>query len=1136
MELRLHLALLRRFLVLAVLAALTAVPAASAAFQPIRRDFGELTYPRVRAGHVTIPSGHHDGRIRVIVSLKLPPLAQAYGRGLYAAGAAHRLEVGSSTAKAYVARIEAQQAAAITQLKRTIPDARVSLRYQVVLNALAVSLPAKELPKLSRQSFATRVWPSFTYHLALNRSPAVIGADVFHAATGGNGEGVKIGVVDDGVDNTNPFLSGTGFTPPTGFPLGQTKFTNGKIIVARAFPGPGSGAAGKLPLDRKSSFHGTHVSGIAAGDANTCAPAGNDHPPTCGLSGVAPKAFIGNYRVFNVPSPVGHIAESPEIADAFEQAVKDGMDVINFSGGGPQAEPLNDVLVAAVDNVAAAGVVPVIAAGNDRDDFGFGTAGSPSTAPDAISVAAVSNSQVFAPALGAFNSAGAEVLHAPIQTGGTTPPAWASANQTLVDIGSIVGRNGQPVERHLCGSAADPNGSDNPLPANSLTGAIALVSRGICSFASKAGRAQAAGAIGIVVVDNRFGEASPIPLQLQIPGGMIADVDGAALRAAMGSAGRIQIRVGRGYEDIATGRSGIVTSFSGAGPTAFGHLLKPDLAAPGGQILSSTLTEFAGSPFAVFDGTSMATPHVTGAAALLVQQHPTWSTQQVKSALMTTAGAAWGNTERTSEAAVTLEGAGLINVARANDPQIFSDPSSVSLAELNVTNGAVSRSSLLQISDAGNGAGTWTVTLQAQSASGGTTITVPPLATLAPGGEVDLPVTAHASSGAAAGDNMGFVVLTKGTVSRRIPYYFEVTRPALANVPATELKALQQGDTVTGQSRVTQYRFPTWTFGPPTNYVGTAVNEPGAEKLYTIQISVPVVNFGVSVVSQSANSEIDPWVLGSKDENDVQGYAGVPVNVNGLMYDYRADIETAGAVFPLTKRYYVSVDSGSDAFTNQSLPGQYILKAWVNDLAPPALKLVTTRLSAGRPTIVARATDGQSGVDPLSLVLSYNSNVLVGASAYDPTTGLVLFALPSNAPKITAANKKKSVVVSASDNQEAKNVNTIGANVLPNTNYRAAKIVVVNKPTLTWLVPGKNQCLRSTTRLVVVAGSNKTLKPVVFRADAKKVGTKKADAAGLAFTDWKAKQAKKGKHVLRATVRDAAGRTVTAVRRVRVCK
>ena len=1123
-------------MILAVLAALTAVPTASAAFKPIRRDFGELTFPLLRAGKVTIPKGHSSDRIRVIVTLKSPPLAQAYHRGLYAAGSAQRLQVHSSVAQAYVRKLQAQQAVAIAQLKRALPDARVAERYQVILDGFAVSLPAQQLAKLSRQGFASRVWPSYTYHLALNRSPAVIGADVFHNVTGANGEGVKIGVVDDGIDNTNPFLRGAGFTAPPGFPLGQSKFTNGKIIVARAFPGPNSGDAGKLPLDRKASFHGTHVAGIAAGDANTCAPSGADHPPTCGLSGIAPKAYLGNYRVFNVPSPSGHIAESPEIADAFEQAVKDGMDVINFSGGGPQSEPLNDVLIAAVNNVAAAGVVPVIAAGNDRDDFGFGTAGSPSTAANAISVAAVSNSQVFAPALGAFNNAGTEVLHVPIQTGGSTPDAWANANQQLVDVGSIVGKNGQPVDRLLCGNPDDPNGAANNLPNSSLTGAIALVSRGACSFASKAGRAQAAGATGIIVVDNRFGEANQIPLQLPIPSGMVADADGAALRAAMGSQGRIQIRVGKAYEDINTGRSGIVTSFSGAGPTAFGHLLKPDVAAPGGQILSSTLTEFAGSPFAVFDGTSMAAPHVAGAAALLVQLHPAWSTQQVKSALMSTAGPAWGNTARTKEAPVTLEGAGLINVLRANDPQIFTDPSSISLGELDITNGALSRSSLLQITDAGDGAGTWAVALQPQNATNGTTISMPPVATLAPGGEVDLPVTAHVAAGATTGDDGGFIVLTKGTATRRIPYYFEVTKPALANVPATELKAVQTGSTVTGASNVSQYRFPSWPFGPSPTYAGAPpFTEPGAEKLYTIQISQPVVNFGVSVLSQSANSQIDPWVLGSKDENDVQGYAGIPVNVNGLMYDYQADVETAGAAFPLTKRYYISVDSGADEFTGQSLPGQYALTAWINDLTPPALRLVTTRLSAGRPTIVARATDGQSGVDPLSLVLSYNGGVLLGASAYDPVSGLVLFALPSNAPKITAA-KKKTVVAVASDYQEAKNVNTIGANVMPNTTYRTAKVAVVAKPTLTWLVPNSNQCLRSTTRLVVVAGSNKALKTVTFRADAKRLGAKKADTTGLAFVDWKAKLAKKGKHVLRATVRDAAGRTVTAIRRVRVCK
>ena len=117
------------------------------------------------------------------------------------------------------------------------------------------------------------------------------------------------------------------------------------------------------------------------------------------LSGVAPKAWIGNYRVFTIPTPLGHEADTPEIVEAFESAVADGMNVINFSGGGPQTDPANDAMYETIHNTALAGVVPVIAAGNDREDFGLGTAGSPGSAPDAITVAATSNSHVFAPAL-----------------------------------------------------------------------------------------------------------------------------------------------------------------------------------------------------------------------------------------------------------------------------------------------------------------------------------------------------------------------------------------------------------------------------------------------------------------------------------------------------------------------------------------------------------------------------------------------------------------------------------------------------------------------------------------------------------------------------------------------------------------
>src|SRR5207244_4559394 len=137
--------------------------------------------------------------------------------------------------------------------------------------------------------------------------------------------------------------------------------------------------------------------------------------------GVGPRAWIGNYRVFNVPTPIGHIANTPEIAAAFESAVSDGMDVINFSGGGAETEPANDAMIEVIHNVAAAGVVPVISAGNDRDDFGMGSVGSPGTAPDAITVAAVSNTHVFAPVL-SVSAAGAPATVAQItieSAGGT---------------------------------------------------------------------------------------------------------------------------------------------------------------------------------------------------------------------------------------------------------------------------------------------------------------------------------------------------------------------------------------------------------------------------------------------------------------------------------------------------------------------------------------------------------------------------------------------------------------------------------------------------------------------------------------------------------------------------------------------
>jgi hypothetical protein len=670
------------------------------------------------------------------------------------------------------------------------------------------------------------------------------------------------------------------------------------------------------------------------------------------------------------------------------------------------------------------------------------------------------------------------------------------------------------------------------LPANSLSGAIAVVSRGTCTFALKAARVKEAGGVGIVVVDNRPSEANPIPTQLEVPGGMIADLDGQQLRAFLvARGGRTTARIGRDPRELATGRNGVVTSFSSAGLTAFGHLLKPDVGAPGGQILSATLPS-AGGPFAVFDGTSMAAPHVAGAAALLLQRHPSWSPHQVKSALVSTAAPAWADTARTVEAPVLMAGSGQVDLPTANDPKLFMDPVSLSYSDLNVNRGAVSRALLLSIADGGDGAGTWTIELKSQAQPSGVQITVPGSFTIAPGGNAQLPVSASAAATAAAGEAYGFLLLRRGTLTRKVPYALLVTRPGLATAPVVPLQQIQSGDTRRGTSRASAYKYPAAAFGPAPNYLGAPVNEDGAERLYRIRIDEPAVNVGAAVIASSAGSLVHPWFLGSPDENDVQGYAGLPVNVNNLTIDYPLDIGAAGTVFPRTKAYYVSVDSGRDPFTGRSLGGSYLLRAWIDDLQPPLVGLLTDRVSAGRPTIALRVLDLGAGVDPYSLVIGYG-NTLVGAAAYDPVSGIALFPIPGEAATLRAG--KRQLQASAADFQESKNVDSVGDELLPNTAFAGGPITVVAGPAISWVAPEIRECTPARTPLLVLAGSTEAVRSVRFLDGRKPIATVRRGASGLYQATWRRGGAAKGRHTLRAIVTDAKGRKAEAQRVVRVC-
>ncbi len=347
--------------------------------------------------HASAPS-----RTEVVVALDAPGLADSVqqSRVLTVRAKAARLDLQSPASVSYLQELTARQNAVARRIERAIPGATIRWRYRITLDGLAVVLPQSQLQKLSRIGGVTAVYPDTKYHLADAQSEVLIGADQLWGLPNFStaGQGIKIGVIDEGVYQAHPFFDPTGYVYPAGYPKGNTAFTTPKVIAARAFPAPGqTWQYANTPFDPLLSEHATHVAGIAAGDYTLNGVPGGP------LSGIAPRAYLGNYKVYTVPTGgFGLDGNAPEIAAGVEAAVADGMDVVNLSLGEPEIEPQRDIVVAALNGAAKAGVVPTIAAGNEFQDYGAGSISSPGTASGAITAAATTKNDVIAP----FSSGG----------------------------------------------------------------------------------------------------------------------------------------------------------------------------------------------------------------------------------------------------------------------------------------------------------------------------------------------------------------------------------------------------------------------------------------------------------------------------------------------------------------------------------------------------------------------------------------------------------------------------------------------------------------------------------------------------------------------------------------------------------
>ena len=716
---------------------------------------GKSTMSRELKSLAASGEAQDDERSIYIIRLDAPPVASYEGgiAGLKAtsprATGARKLDINSPASVAYADYLERGRQNFISAMNRALGRrADVAYEYYAALNGLAVELTLQEALVVAGLPNVSFVEPDKEFELHTNAGPAWIGAEGIWngTATGGlpgtMGEGVIVGVIDtginpdhasfadvggDGYDHTNPFGSGNyvGVCDP-GDPTYDSSFPcNDKLIGAWGYPTVNGGN----PVDPNG--HGSHTASTAAGNVVLGATVNtpNGYVVTDDISGVAPHANVIAYAACCTGSA---------LAAARDQVVIDGVDAVNYSIGSPSPtpDPWGSSFALQWLAVRDAGIFVATSAGNDGN--GSETVGSPNDLPWMTAVGASTHDLAY--------------LNSLVSMSGGDPPPPADIDGRGVTVGY------GPAPIVYAGDFGDAM-CLNPFPAGTWTnGEIVVCDRGVIARVAKGTNVAAGGAGGLILAEVTPGGLGALASDTHvIPAVHITTADGDVLKLWLASGAGHTATITGATLDQNPANADVMAKFSSRGANrAMPDVIKPDVTAPGVGIMAAYRD---GVEYNIIQGTSMSSPHVAGAGALLKALHPDWTPAEIESALMSTAFTGVLDDDGVTAADPFAMGAGRVDLTKAGrtglllnettagfeaaNPADGGDPSALNLASMGQNQCVGSCSWTRTVENVLSAPATWSA-----SATGGAGLSLsvsPSSFTLNPGETQEIVVTANLS-------------------------------------------------------------------------------------------------------------------------------------------------------------------------------------------------------------------------------------------------------------------------------------------------------------------------------------------------------------------------------------------------------